>query len=100
MKKNSALAGFYVRFQNILDAMDEFEQDENMEELNAQFEDILFMMDCIDEEDEDAADEISDALENLNDLLADYRDLCAERSELAPKVTELEMILKMAQNNL
>ena len=38
MKKNSALAGFCERFQEILDALDEFDMDETLEELNAQFE--------------------------------------------------------------
>ena len=57
MKKNSALAGFYDRFQAILEGMDDFEMDEELEELNAQFEDVLFMMETIDEEDEDDWDD-------------------------------------------
>ena len=99
MKKNSALAGFVKRFQEILDAMDEFEMDEALEELNAQFEDTLFWMENIEEE-EDAADEIEDALEEISDLLDGYRELAKDRNELSQKVTELEMALKMAENNL
>ena len=100
MKKNSALAGFVKRFQEILDAMDEFEMDEALEELNAQFEDTLFWMENIDEEVEDAADEIEDALEEISDLLDGYRELAKDRNELSQKVTELEMAVKMAENNL
>lgn len=100
MKKNSALAGFLKRFQAILEAMDEFEMDDELEEINAQFEDALFMMETIDEDDEDAAEEIADAMEDMEDILAQYRELCEERPELSQKVVELEMAVQMAKNNL
>ena len=100
MKKNSALAGFLKRFQGILEAMDEFEMDDELEEINAQFEDVLFMMETIDEEDEDAAGEIADAMEDMDDLLDQYRGLLNERPELNQKVVELEMAVQMAKNNL
>lgn len=100
MKKNSALASFHSRFQSILDQLDEFEMDEELEELNAQFEDVLFMMESIDEEDMDAAEEIADSLEDMDDLLAEYRQLAENRSELCQKVLELEMAVQMAKNNL
>lgn len=100
MKKNSALAGFLKRFQDILNELDEFEMDEELEEINAQFEDALFMMETIDEEDEDAAGEIADAMEDMDDLLAQYRELSQQRPELGQKVLELEMAVQMAKNNL
>jgi len=100
MKKNSALAGFLSRFQAILDGMDEFEMDDDLEEINAQFEDALFMMETIDEDDEDAAEEIADAMEDMDDLLAQYRELSEERPELGQKVLEMEMAVQMAKNNL
>lgn len=100
MKKNSALAGFYNRFQNILSELDEFEMDEELEELNAEFEDALFMMETIDEDGEDAAEEIADAMENMEGLLADYRELANQKRELSQKVLELEMAVQMAKNNL
>jgi len=100
LKKNSALAGFCERFQSILDAMDEFELDEELEEMNAQFEDTLFMLECIDEEAEDAAEEIEDFLEDMQDLLEEYRVLSESRPELSQKVMELDMALQMAQRNL
>lgn len=97
---NSTLAGFCRRFQEILDALDEFETDETLEELNAQFEDTLFLMESIDPDEEDAAEEIEGALEELGDLLEDYRDLAQQRAELTQKVTELEMAVRMAEGNL
>ena len=36
------------RFQEILDALDEMCENDEMDELNAQFEDILFLMENID----------------------------------------------------
>lgn len=100
MKKNSALAGFMSRFQAILEELDQFEMDEELEELNAEFEDSLFMMETIDEDGEDAAEEIADAMEDMDDLLAQYRELSEERPELSQKVLELEMAVQMAKNNL
>lgn len=100
MKKNSALAGFMNRFQAILDGMDEFEMDDELEEINAQFEDALFMMETIDEEDEEAAEEIAEAMEDMDDILAQYRELSEERPELSQKVLELEMAVQMAKSNL
>lgn len=100
MKKNSALAGFMGRFQAILEELDQFEMDEELEELNAEFEDSLFMMETIDEDEDDAAEEIADAMEDMDDLLAQYRELSTERPELGQKVLELEMAVQMAKNNL
>ena len=100
MKKNSALAGFLKRFQEILDAMDEFEMDENLEELNAEFEDALFLMESIDEEDEDASEEIEGALDELHELAQQYRAAAEAQAELGQKATELEMAVLMARNNL
>ncbi|MBP3410233.1 MAG: hypothetical protein J6J78_03355 [Clostridia bacterium] len=100
MKKNSALAGFISRFQAILEELDQFEMDEELEEMNAEFEDALFMMETIDEDGEDAAEEIADAMEDMDDLLARYRALCGEHPELGQKVLELEMAVQMAKNNL
>lgn len=100
MKRNSALAGFLERFQAILDELDEFEMDEELEEMNAQFEDTLFMMETIDEGEEDAAGEIQEAMDDMESLLAEYRELAEKRPVLRQKVLELEMAVQMAVNNL
>lgn len=100
MKKNSALAGFCGRFQSILDALDEYDMDETLEELNAQLEDAIFLMESIDADDEDASEETEGALEEIADILSEYRDLARERPELSEKVNELAMAVQMAENNL
>lgn len=98
MAKNKLYDGFMKRFQEILDALDEMSESDEMDELNAQFEDTLFLMENIDADDEDAAEEFEGALEEMEDLLEEYRAL--EMSEISQKITELEMALKMARNNI
>ena len=98
MAKNKLYDGFMKRFQEILDAFDELCESDEMDELNAQFEDILFLMENIDAEDEDAAEEFEGALEEMEDLLEEYKAL--ELPEIAQKTTELEMALQMAKNNI
>lgn len=99
MNKKAA-AGFVSRFQAILDELDAFEMNEALEELNAEFEDALFMLESIDYEDEDAPEEFADSLEELQALAEAYRALSGEMPELLQKVRELEMCLEMAENNL
>ena len=99
MNKKAA-AGFVSRFQAILDELDELEMNEALEELNAEFEDALFMLESIDYEDAEAAEEFADSMEALRALAEEYRELSAEKPELLQKVTELEMCLEMAENNL
>lgn len=98
--KDAAMKAFLQRFQAILDAMDEFEADEELEEINAQFEDTLFLIESIDETDEDAADEIADAFDDLDDIAADYLDYAEENPEILEKANELKMTLEMARRNL
>ena len=94
--KNNARTGFPERFQSILDALDEFEMDEELEELNAQLEDALFLMECS----EDDVEELQGAIEEIDGLLAEYRALSERRPELRQKVLELEMAAGLAGRNL
>lgn len=98
MPKNKLLEGFLKRFQEILDALDEFSDSDEMDELNAQFEDTLFLMESIDPDEEDAEEEIMGAIEEMEDLLDEYREL--NLPEISQKVTELEMAIQMVKNNL
>jgi len=98
MKNSTALAGFCQRFQSILDALDAYDTDETLEELNAQFEDILFLMESIDDADADADEELEGALEEIEDLLDQYRE--TDDPEVKQKALELDMALRMARNNL
>ena len=93
---NNARMGFLERFQSILDALDEFEMDEELEELNAQLEDALFLMECS----EDDVEELQGAIEEIDGLLAEYRALSERRPELRQKVLELEMAAGLAGRNL
>ena len=100
MMSKAALNGFLERFHGILDELDEIETDEELEELNAQLEDVLFLMESVDVEDADAAEELEGALEEIDDLLAAYRALAEELPELRQQALELEMARKMAGQNL
>ena len=100
MMSRAALNGFLERFHGILDVLDEIEADEELDELNAQLEDVLFLMESVDVEDADAAEEIAGALEEIDDLLAAYRELSEELPELRQQALELEMARKMAGQNL
>ena len=100
MMSKVALNGFLERFHGILDALDALEADEELEELNAQLEDVLFLMESVDVEDADAAEEIEGALEEIDDLLAAYRELAEELPELRQQALELEMARRMAGQNL
>lgn len=100
MMSKAALNGFLERFHGILDGLDEIEADEELDELNAQLEDVLFLMESVDVEDADAAEEIAGALEEIDDLLAAYRELADELPELRQQALELEMARRMAGQNL
>ena len=100
MMSKAALNGFLERFHGILDELDEIGADEELEELNAQLEDVLFLMESVDPEDADAAEEIAGALEEIDDLLAAYRELAEEQPELRQQALELEMARRMAGQNL
>ena len=95
-----ALQGFVSRFQDILDELDALDMSEELEEANAEFEDALFMLESIDPEDEDAAEELEEAFEELEALLDDYRDLDGGNPGLCECLEKFAMCLKMAQNNL
>jgi len=98
--KDAAMKAFLQRFHAILDAMDEFEADEELEEINAQFEDTIFLIESIDETDEDAAEEIADAFDDLDDNAAVYLDKQKTAHEILEKANELKMTLEMARRNL
>lgn len=94
---------FEKRFREILDCADEIKEEhggEEFEELNADFEDALFVIECIDADDEDWREAFSDALEELKDLCDAYRKLSSEVPELAAEAERLDMAVQMAQANL
>ncbi|MGX8706121.1 MAG: hypothetical protein ACSW8J_06050 [bacterium] len=87
---------FDQRFRAILEALDEAAAEsgrEAMEELNAELEDALFLIEQIDMKDEDWREEYRDALEELDALRADYAKI-PEAEELAG---QLDGLIRMAE---
>lgn len=92
---------FEKRFREILASLDEFrDENDEIEEMNAEFEDALFVIECIDVNDEEWEEEFTDALEEFCDLLDGYRDLAEEIPELNEVADRLDMAIKMAEANL
>lgn len=97
---------FEKRFREILAQLDELrdlcddDQTENIEEMNAEYEDALFVIECIDINDEEWTEEFSDALEEFKDLLSGYQKLAQEVSEIKDAADRLDMVIKMAEANL
>lgn len=88
---------FIVRLEDMLDELDDIELTDELEELNANLEDVLFMMSESDPEEEEFADEMGDAADELLDLAAEYRKI-PETAQLADELsaiaTQLTMVLK------
>lgn len=97
---------FEKRFREILAELDELRDGcsgdtaEAIEEMNAEYEDALFVIECTNADDEDWAEEFTDALEEFKDLLEEYRALEDEISGLADTVSRLDMAIQMAETNL
>ncbi|MBQ8111414.1 MAG: hypothetical protein IJ124_14760 [Clostridia bacterium] len=90
------------RLEALLEELDvlltdrEPEAAEALEELNAEYEDALMLLDSIGKDSDDSEEELSDALEEFRALAADYRalagrvdglELLAERLEAAVDFT-------------
>lgn len=95
---------FEKRFREILTRLDELRDaaddpvSDELDEMNADFEDALFVVECIDADSEEWQEEFSDALAEFRDLCADYRRL--DVSGLSEVVERLEMAIRLAENNL
>ena len=89
------IAEFEARFREILAALDDRADGEDMEELNAEFEDALFMLSQIDPKTDEAPEEFTDALDEFDALRADYARLPAAR-EAAER---LGMLIEIARKN-
>ena len=94
---------FERRFREILDEADAIreaaeEWSENLDELNADFEDALFVIESIEDGDEDWRDAFSDALAEFRDIAEAYgKQPNRELKELAER---LEMAVKLAEKNI
>ncbi len=93
------MKSFDARFRAVLDELDALAEksgDEALEELNAEFEDALFLISEIDLRDEDWQDEYRDALEELDALRADY----ARISGTEDLARQLDGLIRMAEGEL
>lgn len=97
---------FGNRFRELLDELDSVKDEaseeviEELEELNADYEDALFVIDCIGEKDEDGDEQMSDALDEFSDLCDSYRELAEELPALKDAVQRLSALVQMARANL
>ena len=78
-----------------LDAMAEASGAEALEELNAEFEDALFMLSQIDLKADNWREELLDALEELDALRADY----ARQPEAGDIAVRMGMLISMLRDN-
>lgn len=97
---------FEKRFREILDDLDELREGaggdalEALDEMNADYEDALFVIESIGSEDEDWREAFADALAEFRDLLNGYRELQDRMPELEDLTGRLQMAVTMAEGNL
>ena len=89
---------FISRLEDILDELDEVGLTEELEELNANLEDVLFLMSKADPDDGEFADEMGDAAAELADLAGEYREI-PETAALADELSAIAAQLTMALKN-
>ena len=94
---------FAARFREILvalDALAESADSEDLEDLNAEFEDALMLLSEIGAEDADRDEQLADALDELAALAGDYLALAEGISGLEETARRLDMAVAMARENL
>ena len=94
---------FEKRFRGLLDEMDELRadaDDEDLEELAADFEDALFVIECIGADDEDWREQFTDALDEFSDIAEDSRRLAGEISQMEGIAGRMDALIQMARANL
>ena len=97
---------FAARFGEILEALDAVRDDcaadaaEDMDDLNAELEDAILMLNEFKADDEDLVEELGDQMDHLKFLAGDYRKLAGEIPALAELTDRLETAADMAMNEL
>lgn len=89
------IAEYEARFREILAALDDIADGEDMEELNAELEDALFMLSQIDPKADDAAEEFMDTLDEFDALRADYARIPAAKDT----AERMGMLIEFARKN-
>ncbi len=88
------IESFEKKFREILGELDALDGGEELDELNAEFEDALFMFGTIDESEEDWQEELDDALTEFESLCEDYRAL--DVPGIQEIANRFDMAVKMA----
>ena len=94
---------FEKRFRGLLDEMDELRadaDDEDLEELAADFEDALFVIECISANDEDWREQFTDALDEFSDIAEGSRRLAGEIPQMEGIAGRMDALIQMARANL
>ncbi len=94
---------FEKRFRGLLDEMDELRadaDDEDLEELAADFEDALFVVECIGANDEDWREQFLDALDEFSDIAEGSRRLAGEIPQMEGIAGRMDALIQMARANL
>lgn len=94
---------FEKRFRGLLDEMDELRadaDDEDLEELAADFEDALFVVECIGADDEDWREQLIDALDEFSDIAEGSRRLAGEIPQMEGIAGRMDALIQMARANL
>ena len=97
---------FEKRFREILSEVDAVREEaseefaESLDELNADFEDALFVMECTGDSEDDWMEAIEDVLAELRDLSKAYEALIPVLPAVALPQKRLEMAICLAEGNL
>lgn len=88
---------FIDELNMMLDELADFEDNEEVEELNATLEDVLFMLSEAGDED-DFEDELEDAVDELFDIANGYKEI-AETAEYGDNVAAIASRIVMVMKN-
>lgn len=100
------MKSFMGRFEEILKELDALadavdgDGAEEFEDLNAEFEDTLMMLEELKPDGPDFAGELGEVLEDLRALAGDYRRHSAGLPEVADCARRLEMVAEMAEGSV
>ena len=94
---------FEKRFHDLLDEIDDLRievESGKLDELAADFEDALFVIECIGANDEDWREQFTDALDEFSDIAEGSRRLAGEIPQMEGITGRMEALIQMARANL
>ena len=94
---------FEKRFHDLLDEIDDLRievESGKLDELAADFEDALFVIECIGADDEDWREQFTDALDEFSDIAKDSRRLAGEIPQMEGIAGRMDALIQMARANL